>query len=149
MNMSHGHWNPYDALQFIISTCWDVQQSLVFQIVFDSLVKDDFFITSWKNSWFAWNKFWRFFFFPPSQNKFPTIVVVAQHILGILAYQIKIECIFFIVGILISFQQFHLQINNMDKVWRCSLGIFPHPCSYFLMRRWRTSNPQSQTSTHK
>jgi hypothetical protein len=30
-----------DALQFIISTCWDIKKKLAFQIVLDSLVEND------------------------------------------------------------------------------------------------------------
>jgi uncharacterized membrane protein len=50
------------------------------------------------------------------QNKFPIIAILVQHIIGILASQIKIECILFIVGILIALHRCHVQTNNMDKL---------------------------------
>jgi hypothetical protein len=42
LNQSHEHWLLLDALQFIISTCWDIKEMLAFQIVPNSLVENDF-----------------------------------------------------------------------------------------------------------
>jgi hypothetical protein len=44
------------------------------------------------------------------KNMFPIIALVTQHIFGILANQINIKHIFYVVGIFIT-----LQIDNMDK----------------------------------
>jgi hypothetical protein len=42
LNQSHQHWLLLDALQFIISTCWDIIKKLACQIVHNNLVENDF-----------------------------------------------------------------------------------------------------------
>lgn len=49
-----------------------------------------------------------------AKNK--TIAMITQHILGILANQIKIKHFFDVFFILIAFQRCHFQIDNMDKL---------------------------------
>jgi hypothetical protein len=49
-----------------------------------------------------------------AKNK--TIAMITQHILGILANQIEIKHFFDVFVILIAFQRYHFQIDNMDKL---------------------------------
>jgi hypothetical protein len=56
------------------------------------------------------------FWWHKKQNKFPIIAILVQYIISILVSRIKIECILFIVGILIALHRCHVQMNNMDKL---------------------------------
>jgi hypothetical protein len=50
------------------------------------------------------------------QNKFPTLAILARHIFGILASQIKTKHIFSISTILTTLQRCCLQMENVDKL---------------------------------
>jgi hypothetical protein len=50
------------------------------------------------------------------QNKFPTLVILVRHILGIPINQIETKRIFYVARILTTFRKWHLQMKNMDKL---------------------------------